>query len=133
VLNGPTVILILKTAVAAVTLLLAASLVALLRGNYRLHGRINLVFFVLTLSTLLGFEVLLRFVNPDIFVYIKNNPDLDWWLTVHLYFSVPSALLMPLMLWTGLRRNVSVHLGMALVFGILWTGTFVTGVFFLPH
>jgi uncharacterized membrane protein YozB (DUF420 family) len=131
--TGPTVILILKTAVAAVTILLAASLIAVVRGKVRLHGRINLVFFALTLATLLGFEGLLRVVNPDIFLYIKDNPDLYWWLTVHLYFSVPSALLMPFMLWTGLRRNVSAHLAMALVFGILWTGTFVTGVFFLPH
>ena len=36
------------------TVLLAASLTALARGNIRLHGRINYVFFALTLIALLG-------------------------------------------------------------------------------
>ena len=39
------VILALKIAVGAVTVLLAASLVALAAGRPRLHGRINTVFF----------------------------------------------------------------------------------------
>ena len=47
---GPLVILALKIAVAAVTALLVLSLVVLWRGNQRLHGRLNLVFFVLTLT-----------------------------------------------------------------------------------
>ena len=47
--------------------------------------------------------------------------------------TVPSALLMPLMLYTGLRGLRAVHLGLAVVFVVLWAGTFVTGVFFLPH
>ena len=54
-LTGPNVILTLKVAVAAVTVLLLASLVALARGQYRLHGRINLVFFTLTLAAVFVF------------------------------------------------------------------------------
>ena len=129
---GPTVILTLKVLVSAVTLLLIASLVALLRGNYRLHGRINLVFFILTLATLLGFEVLVQIIRPDVFHYIRENDELRQALNIHLCFSVPSALLMPVMLYTGLTHRGGLHLALAIVFGILWTGTFVTGVFFLP-
>jgi uncharacterized membrane protein YozB (DUF420 family) len=129
---GPSVILTLKVLVSAVTLLLLASLVALLRGNYRLHGRINLVFFILTLATLLGFEVLVQIIRPDVFNYIRENDELRRALYIHLCFSVPSALLMPVMLYTGLTHRRGLHLALAVVFGILWTGTFITGVFFLP-
>jgi len=132
-LTGPGVILILKLAVGTVTLLLLSSLVALVRGNYRLHGRINLVFFTLTLMAVLGLEVIVRFLSPDIFQYIRDKAELYRALTIHLCFSVPSAVLMPAMLYAGLKHHGSWHLGLALVFGILWTGTFVTGIFFLPH
>src|SRR5947208_2961132 len=39
VLTGPQIILALKVAVAAVTAVFLVSLLALWRGNYRLHGR----------------------------------------------------------------------------------------------
>jgi uncharacterized membrane protein YozB (DUF420 family) len=133
VLSGPNVILGLKVAVSAVTLLLLASLVALALGNVRLHGRINLVFFVLTVTALLAFEVVIRLLNPDAFGYIDRYPGLRYALNVHLCFAVPSALLMPAMLFTGLSHRRTAHLFLAFVFGILWTGTFLTGVFFLPH
>ena len=42
-LSAPTIILTLKIAVIAVTLLFLSSLWPLSRGNYRLHGRINVV------------------------------------------------------------------------------------------
>jgi uncharacterized membrane protein YozB (DUF420 family) len=131
VLTGAHVILSLKIAVVSVTLLLLASLVALLRGNYRLHGRINLAFFTLTLTALLGLEVLVRFVNPRLFEYFSEAQRQA--LAVHLCFSVPAALVMPAMLYTGLTHRRALHLSLAVVFGILWTGTFITGVFFLPH
>lgn len=130
---GPQVILALKIAVSLVTVLLLASLVALLRGHYRLHGRINVAFFTLTLTTLLGFELLIQFIRPDVFTYIKENEELRRALNIHLCFAVPSALLMPAMLYTGLTHRRRVHLILAVAFGILWTGTFVTGVFWLPH
>lgn len=133
VLTGPLVILGLKIAVGAVTVLLLASLVALLAGSYRLHGRINLVFFLLTAAALVGFEVIIRFLNPSIFNYIDAYPDLKNALVIHLWFAVPSALLMPVMLYTGLKGLRTIHLGLAFLFGILWTGTFITGIFFLPH
>ena len=102
-------------------------------GKIRLHGRINLVFFVLTVSALFVFEVIIRLLNRDAFVYFSADPVLRHALNVHLCFSVPSALLMPFMLYTGLSHRRTAHLILAFIFGVLWFGTFVTGVFFLPH
>jgi hypothetical protein len=130
--DGRHVILALKIAVIVVTILLLASLVALARGQYRLHGRINLAFFTLTLAAVLGLEVVTRIVRPGIFDDIWDT-DLRRRMVVHLCFSVPALLLMPAMLYTGLTRRRSLHLLLALFFGIFWTGTFITGVFFLPH
>jgi uncharacterized membrane protein YozB (DUF420 family) len=132
-MTGQTVILALKVAVIAVTVLLLASLVALSRGHRRLHGRINLAFFILTVTALVAFELVIRVIRPDLFDYIDANPELRQALNVHLCFAVPSALLMPVMLWTGLNRKRSLHVRLACVFGALWVGTFVTGVFTLPH
>ena len=53
-------------------------------------------------------------------------------LNIHLCFSVPSALLMPAMVYTGLTHRRTIHLLLAAVFAVLWTGTLVTGVFFVP-
>ncbi len=131
--DGPQVILTLKILVFAVTLLLAGSLVALARGNYQLHGRINLAFFILTLVTLLGFELLIQVIDPKLFEYIKNNEVLSHRLRIHLCFSIPAALLMPAMLVSGLKHHRTLHLVLAVLFGTLWIGTFITGVFFLPH
>ncbi|HYH65697.1 MAG TPA: hypothetical protein VD866_13455, partial [Urbifossiella sp.] len=61
--TGPEIILTLKVLVAAVTVILTASLAALAAGRPRLHGRLNTLFFVLTMSTVAGFEVLLQFVD----------------------------------------------------------------------
>lgn len=132
-LTAENVILALKVSVLAVTLLLLGSLVALLAGNYRLHGRLNLAFFVLTLAALLGLEVVARFVQPGLFE--KHFSGHNAWLAlyVHLAFAVPSALLLPVMLYTGLKRIRNVHLALAAVFVVLWTGTVITGVVFLPH
>ena len=132
-LTGPDVILALKVAVAAVTVLLLASLVALARGQYRLHGRINLAFFTLTLLAVLGLELVVRVVSPGVFDYINRNDELRRALNLHLCFSVPSAVVMPAMLYTGLTRRRTAHLALAALFGVLWAGTFVTGMFFLPH
>lgn len=132
-LTGPNVILTLKIAVSAVTVLLLVSLAVLARGNQRLHGRINVVFFTLTLVTVLGFEAIIQFIEPSIFQYIKDHAELRRALNIHLCFSVPSALLMPAMLYTGLSHRRQVHIVLAVVFGLLWTGTVVTGVFLLPH
>jgi hypothetical protein len=128
VLTGPNIILTLKIAVGAVTVLLVASLVAVSLGRYRLHGRINLAFFILTLAAVLGLEIIIRFVDPTTFDYLRNNRV----LTIHLCFSVPSVLLMPAMLYTGLTRRRTIHLTLACLFGVCWMGTFITGIFFLP-
>jgi uncharacterized membrane protein YozB (DUF420 family) len=131
--TGPAVILTLKIAVIAVTIILLSSLAALWRGHYRLHGRLNLTFFTLTLAAVLGLEVLIRLIDPSVFEYIRNNAELSRALNIHLCFSVPSLVVMPAMLYTGLTHRRRVHLTLAVLFGLLWTGTFITGVFFLPH
>jgi hypothetical protein len=131
VLTGWNVILILKVAVGAVTVLLLLSLVALAAGKYRLHGRINMVFFGLTLTALLGLEVLLRGVDPRLFDYFDE--DARQALMIHLCFSMPAALMLPLMLYTGLTHRRTIHLVLAAIFGVFWIGTFITGIFFLPH
>ena len=130
-LTGPTVILTLKVAVATVTAFLLASLVALARGNYRLHGRINLAFFVLTLGAVLGLELVVRVIDPQVFDYFDDATRKA--LHVHLWFSVPAALLLPVLYATGRGHRRPVHVALALTFAVLWAGTFVTGIFFLPH
>jgi uncharacterized membrane protein YozB (DUF420 family) len=130
-LTGWNIILILKFAVGAVTVLLLASLVALAKGNIRLHGRINMGFFVLTITALIGLEVVVRLIDPQIFDYFDGHTRRV--LTIHLCFSLPSAALLPAMLFTGLTHRRRIHLTLAAIFGILWAGTFITGVVFLPH
>src|SRR4051794_33084407 len=98
-MNAGLIILVLKVAVVAVTLLLAASLLALALGNRRLHGRLNIVFFVLTLTAVLGLEVIARLLSPELFqTYLAEHEAVDA-LKIHLGFSIPSALLLPLMLF----------------------------------
>lgn len=131
-LTGPHVILTLKVAVATVTVLLLLSLIALYRGNTWLHGRINIAFFILTMTALIGLELIVRLINPEIFSYL-NEGSLRTALMIHLSFSLPAAALLPAMLFTGLTHRRRIHLVLATVFSVLWIGTFVTGIFFLPH
>ncbi len=123
------VILALKIGVSAVTVLLIASLIAIATGHVRLHGRINIVFFILTTITVVGFEVIIRFINPQLTDSFSEEAKRA--LRIHLSFSIPSALLLPFMLWTT-RNHRKLHARMGILFGLLWTGTFITGVFFLP-
>jgi Protein of unknown function (DUF420) len=127
--TGPQIILTLKVLVASVTVLLIASIVALRAGRPRLHGQINTLFFALTMLTVLGFEALLQFVD----VSAAFDDDTRRALRIHLWFAVPSAVLLPIMLFTGKTGRKSTHVAFAVAFGLLWAGTFVTGVFFLPH
>jgi hypothetical protein len=127
--SGPHIILTLKVLVAFVTGLLLASILALRLGRPRIHGRINTVFFVLTMITVVGFEVLLQFVD----VSAAFDEQTRRALRIHLWFAIPSALLLPIMLFTGQTGRKSTHVAFAVAFGILWAGTFVTGVFFIPH
>src|SRR5262245_20071091 len=103
----------------------------MLRGNYRLHGRINIVFLILTASALVGLEIIIRLIDPTVFSYIEEDPAAKRALTIHLCFSLPAAAVMPAMLYTGFTHRRKVHLLLAGLFGVLWTGTFVTGIFFL--
>jgi hypothetical protein len=124
------VIPILKVAVGAVTLLLLASLAALATGKKRLHGKINVVFFALTMLAVLGLEIIIRFVNPEFTAGF--SPDDRQALNIHLGFSIPAAVLLPAMLYSG-KTHRSWHVPLAVVFSVLWAGTFVTGIFFLPY
>lgn len=128
VLTGPSIILALKIVVAAVTVLLIAAVIAAARGNYRLHGRLNLLFFTLTLMAVLGLELVVRVLAPDVFVYINSDSTLRHALNRHLWFSVPSTFVLPAMLYTGLKGYVRVHLSLAACFAVLWSGTFITGM-----
>jgi hypothetical protein len=129
-LTGPQIILVLKILVTAVTVLLVASLVALAAGRPKLHGRINTVFFVLTMLTVVGFEVLLQFFVD---VSAAFDEEARSALRTHLWFAVPSAVVLPVMLLTGWAGRRAVHVPLGVAFAVLWAGTFVTGVFFLPH
>jgi hypothetical protein len=135
---GSYVILALKIAVAVVSVLFLSSLVALWKGRYRLHGRINLVFAALTLIAVLGLEVVSRVVYPwvsgsdqDLFSYFDSATRTA--LRVHLCFSVPAALVLLVMTTTGLLHSRRLHVAAGVLFALLWVGTFVTGIFFLPH
>jgi uncharacterized membrane protein YozB (DUF420 family) len=128
--TGPQILLILKVLVAAVTVLFAASLVALARKNFKLHGRINTAFFVLTMLTVIVFELLIRFA---IDVTTTFSPEARAALRIHLFFSVPAALLLPVMFLSGVKRRRAIHVPVGIVFAILWAGTAVTGLVFLPH
>ena len=122
--DGPQIILALKVLVVAVTILLLASLVALALKRPRLHGHINTAFFVLTMSTVAGFEALLQWVG----VASAFDPEARRALYTHLWFSVPSALLLPAMLVSGKMRLKRLHIALAVVFSALWTGTVITGL-----
>jgi hypothetical protein len=131
VLTGPNVILTLKVAVAAVTAILAVSLTCAALGKYRLHGRLNMLFFALTLGAVIGLEVIIRFVDPHLFDYF--DAATRRMMSIHLSFSIPSTILMPLMLLTGLTHRRTIHVSIGALFLTCWVGTFVTGIFFLPH
>jgi hypothetical protein len=133
VLTAENLILTLKVAVAAVTLLLLASLAALARGRYRLHGWLNRVVFGLTLAALLGLEGAARFAIPDLIRDFFDRTDAWGALYVHLCFSLPAAVALCVMLYTGLSHRRAVHVPLGIGFLALWTGTVITGLFFLPH
>src|SRR5438874_5350556 len=117
--TGGQVILALKVAVSAVTVLLAASAIALVRGNIRLHGRINMVFFALTMTAVFSLEIIVRIIDPGIFSYLDEAARRA--LSIHLCFSVPSAMVLPVMVFTGLSHRRVVHIALGSLFAILWT------------
>ncbi len=129
-LTGPDIILTLKVLVAAVTVLFAAAVWAIATGRKKLHGRLNTAFFVLTLTTVVGFELLLRFGVEVSSTFTDTERQA---LFVHLWFAVPSAVLLLVMMGSALLKWKRFHRACGLVFAVLWLGTFVTGVFFLPH
>jgi hypothetical protein len=125
------IILILQIAVATVTVLWIGSLIALALGKTRLHGRINIAFFALTLVALIGLEVIVRIISPGLFDDYFTAQE-QTVMIVHLCFSVPSAALLFVMLFTGLKHYRNLHIATGILFSILWIGTFITGIFFLP-
>src|SRR5262249_16690798 len=75
--------------------------------------------------------VLIRFIDPALFNYFDEATRRA--MSVHLSFSVPAALVLPVMLATGATHRRWVHVPLGVLFAILWAGTFITGVFYLPH
>lgn len=130
VLTGPQIILTLKVLVVAVSLLFAAAVVAISLGKKKLHGRINTAFFLLTMTTVVGFELLLRFFVD---VSATFSDEARQALRIHLCFAIPSAILLPVMIASGAKHWVKLHVACGVLFTLFWIGTFVTGVFFLPH
>jgi uncharacterized membrane protein YozB (DUF420 family) len=128
--TGPEIILALKVLVSAVTLILIASVTAIVTGRKKLHGRLNWLFFVLTMTTVVGFELLLRLGTN---VAESFSPEARQALRVHLCFAIPSAILLPFMLWSGATHHRRLHLPLAVLFVIAWVGTAITGIIFLPH
>jgi uncharacterized membrane protein YozB (DUF420 family) len=128
--TGPQIILTLKVLVTAVTVLFAVAIWAIATGRKKLHGRINTAFFILTMTTVLGFELLLRLGTNVTESFTAEQRQA---LLVHLCFAVPSAVLLPVMLFLGARGMRTAHVTLGVLFLLLWIGTFVTGVFFLPH
>lgn len=126
-----TVLICLKVAVSAVTLLLIVSVICLLLKKFRLHGIINTIVAILTLLTLIIFEGILHFSNPPL--TSSFTPDELRMLKIHLYFAVPLVPMLFFMLWTGRRRQRTRHLSLAVLFVILWVGMFITGIFGLPN
>lgn len=128
-LTGPHILIALKVLVSTVTILFASSIVAIVLGKRRLHGQINTVFFVLTMITVIAFEVLLRW---GVDVAGTFTPEARQVLRVHIAFAAPSAVLLPVLFITGFTGRRRAHVPLAVIFTVLWAGTFVTGVFFLP-
>ena len=130
-LTGPQVIIGLKIAVVLVTALLIASAVALALRKPRLHGKLNTLMTLLTLITVIGFEVLIRMVGINVTEGWDENARFA--LRIHLCFVIP---LVPILLWmliSGWKHRIKMHLMVSVLFLILWIGMFVTGMFFLPH
>jgi uncharacterized membrane protein YozB (DUF420 family) len=129
-LSGPTIILTLKVLVAVVSVILVAAIWAIATGRQKLHGKLNTLFFILTMTTVVGFELLLR-----LYIDIKATftDEQRQALRVHLYFAIPSAVILPIMMFSGVKHRRKLHTALGVVFVLLWIGTFITGVFFLPH
>ena len=124
-MNGPTIILTLKVLVSIVSVLYALALIALIRGQTRLHGRLNTAFFVLTLVTVVAFEVLLR-LGTDL--TSTFSPEAQQALWVHLRFSIPATICLPFMFVSGWFRWRRLHVPLGVLFTLLWLGTLITGL-----
>ena len=64
--------------------------------------------------------------------YDSNLPLLFYFAAVVLT-NMTDREIHPILLYSGLRGRIALHYPLALLFLVFWIGTFVTGVFFLPH
>ena len=80
----------------------------------------------------LGLEGLVQLSGGAMFADLFDNPQTRGLLYLHLCFSTPSAVVLIAMLYTGLKRKRDVHLFLAGIFVVLWIGTIITGIFYLP-
>jgi hypothetical protein len=133
-MTAPIVITILQIAVIAVTLLFVAAMVSLALGRRTLHGKLNTVFFVLAVGAVLGLEVVVRIVWPQLSAeFFDPSGPYRRPLLVHLCFSVPATLVLVLMMYTGRFHRGRTHRALSGLFIVLWVGTVVTGLFYLPR
>ncbi|MCS6866893.1 MAG: hypothetical protein RMJ56_13650 [Gemmataceae bacterium] len=132
-MTAPLLVALLQGAVLAVTALLVASLIALALGRRTLHGKLNTIFFLLAVITVLGLEVVVRIVWPHLSAeFFDPAGPYRRPLLIHLCFSVPATVILAVMMYTGRFRHRATHRALSGLFLILWTGTVVTGVGYLP-
>jgi uncharacterized membrane protein YozB (DUF420 family) len=124
-LSGSTIILTLKVLVSFVTVIFAAAMLCLALGRIRWHGRLNGIFFALTMTTVVAFEVLLR-LGTD--VATSFSEEALQALRIHLCFSIPATICLPLMLVSGLKGWRKLHIRLGIMFTIFWLGTLITGL-----
>ena len=48
-------------------------------------------------------------------------------------FSIPAAILLPIQFVLGIKGFKKLHVPLGCLFLVLWIGTFITGVIYLPH
>jgi len=133
-MNAATVILVLQVAVTAVSVLLVAALVALALGRRSLHGLLNTVFFWIALSAVLGLEVAVRILWPNLSVeFFDPAGPYRRPLLLHLSFSIPATVILGAMMYTGRAHRGQTHRALSALFLIFWTGTVMTGLFGLPN
>ena len=114
--TGPEIILTLKVLVTAVTVLFACAVAAILAGHKRLHGRLNVAFFVLTMTTVVGFEVLIR-LGTD--VTASFSDEARQMLRIHLGFALPAARLPELRVAMEAAPNRRSYIRLAVIRSLL--------------
>ena len=62
----------------------------------------------------------------------RANP-LAWLRRTPRSFRIGAAILLPIQFVLGIKGYKKLHVPLGLLFLVLWVGTFITGVIYLPH